>query len=153
MSGPRTLNSYARSPSVRCHAPVDGEPQLREVARPTTVIYEAELGNITIVATGDSLITRPISVYREEAFTGLIQLVREADVRFTNLETLLHRYEVPPAIKPSGFCMASHPDLLEELKWAGINLFSGAGIHTGRPPASGGRGERTLRHHQFGSTQ
>jgi poly-gamma-glutamate capsule biosynthesis protein CapA/YwtB (metallophosphatase superfamily) len=94
------------------------------------VIYDAALGNLTIVATGDSIINRPLSVYKEQAFLDLVQLVQSADVGFTNLETLIHEYEVNPSVGSGGNTfMASHPRMLEELRWAGINLLSSANNH------------------------
>src|SRR5712692_7151286 len=94
------------------------------------VIYDAALGNFTVVATGDSIINRPLSVYKEQAFTDLVQLIKEADVGFTNLETLIHEFEVNPSVGSGGNTfMASHPKMLEELRWAGINLLSSANNH------------------------
>lgn len=94
------------------------------------MIYEAEQGKLTVVATGDSIINRPLSVYRENAFTELVSLIQGADVGFTNLETLIHEYEVNPSVGSGGNTfMASHPRSLEELKWAGINLVSSANNH------------------------
>src|SRR5712692_9814046 len=94
------------------------------------VIYDAALGNFTVVATGDSIINRPLSVYKEQAFTDLIRLISAADVGFTNLETLIHEFEVNPSVGSGGNTfMASHPKMLEELKWAGINLLSSANNH------------------------
>ena len=94
------------------------------------MIYEAEQGNLTVVATGDSIINRPLSVYREPAFTEMVELIRNADVGFTNLETLIHEYEVNPSVGSGGNTfMASHPGSLQELKWAGINLVSSANNH------------------------
>lgn len=81
------------------------------------------------MAAGDSLITSPIACYEEEAFTGLMRLMHAGDVGFTNLETLIHEYDVPPVNKPTAVYMASHPRMLEELKWLGINLASSANNH------------------------
>ncbi len=94
------------------------------------MIYDAERGNLTVVATGDSIINRPLSVFKESAFTEMVELIRGADVGFTNLETLIHDYEVNPSVGSGGNTfMASHPRSLEELKWAGINLVSSANNH------------------------
>jgi poly-gamma-glutamate synthesis protein (capsule biosynthesis protein) len=94
------------------------------------VVYEAALGNITVIATGDSIINRPLSVYEEPAFTDMVGLIRGADVGFTNLETLIHEYEVSPSVGSGGNTfMASNPRMLEELRWAGINLLSSANNH------------------------
>jgi poly-gamma-glutamate capsule biosynthesis protein CapA/YwtB (metallophosphatase superfamily) len=94
------------------------------------VIYEAAAGNFTLVATGDSIINRPLSVFCEPAFTDLVGLIKSADVGFTNLETLIHDFEVNPSVGSGGNTfMASRPSMLQELKWAGINLLSSANNH------------------------
>lgn len=93
------------------------------------MIYEASQGNFSVVATGDSIINRRLSVYREEAFTALVDLIRGGDASFTNLETIVHRYEVNPGMPPGGTYTAADPIVLEELKWAGINLVSSANNH------------------------
>jgi poly-gamma-glutamate synthesis protein (capsule biosynthesis protein) len=58
-------------------------------------------GRFTMALTGDSIITRRLSVYQEPAFLKLMDLVRGADVAFTNLEMLFHDYE-PYAMNESG---------------------------------------------------
>ncbi|HTE85477.1 MAG TPA: CapA family protein [Dehalococcoidia bacterium] len=94
------------------------------------MIYEAALGNLTVIATGDSIINQPLSVYKEQAFTDLVGMIRTGDVGFTNLETLIHEFEVNPSVGSGGNTfMASHPRMLEELRWAGINLLSSANNH------------------------
>ena len=49
--------------------------------------------DFTFALTGDSIITRKLTVYNEPAFIRIIDLVRSADVAFTNLEMLFHDYE------------------------------------------------------------
>ena len=49
--------------------------------------------DFTFALTGDSIITRKLSVYNEPAFTRIIELVRGADAAFTNLEMLFHDFE------------------------------------------------------------
>ena len=75
------------------------------------------------------MITRKLSVFREERFIALLDLFREADVAFTNLEMLMHRYEHSPGVAGGTFT-ASDPSNLEELKWAGVNLVSCANNHS-----------------------
>ena len=48
---------------------------------------------LSLALAGDSIITRPIAIYQEPAFTSLIGLIRGADASFTNLEMLFHDYE------------------------------------------------------------
>ena len=43
-------------------------------------------GEITIATTGDCILTRPLSPFKEKRFLALIDLLRQADVAFTNLE-------------------------------------------------------------------
>ena len=92
------------------------------------MLYESESGDLTLVASGDTMITRRLSVFREERFLALADLFRRADVGFTNLEMLIHRYEHSPGLS-DGTYTASDPSNLEELKWAGINMVSCANNH------------------------
>ena len=47
-----------------------------------------------IAATGDSMISRQTSVYKKSA--PVVQLIRRADIGFTNCETLFHNCESCP---------------------------------------------------------
>lgn len=85
----------------------------------------------TLALTGDSILTERISVFKEPEFTGLIDLVRGADAAFTNLETLFHDYEGPPAHESGGTWMRTDPPLIKELTWAGFDLVSRANNHAG----------------------
>jgi poly-gamma-glutamate synthesis protein (capsule biosynthesis protein) len=86
---------------------------------------------ITFALTGDAIITRRLSVYEEPDFLEMIELVREADAAFTNLEMLFHDYEPYPAHQSGGTWMRAEPALLKELTWAGIDMVSRANNHTG----------------------
>ena len=44
---------------------------------------------LTMALTGDSIITRKLSVYQEPEFLSMIELIRGVDMAFTNLEVLL----------------------------------------------------------------
>ena len=93
------------------------------------MLYEAEAGNLTLVAGGDTMITRRLSVFREPAFLSLVDLFRSADVGYVNLEMLMHDFEHAPGMAGGTFT-ASDPANLDELKWAGINLVSTANNHS-----------------------
>jgi poly-gamma-glutamate capsule biosynthesis protein CapA/YwtB (metallophosphatase superfamily) len=85
----------------------------------------------SVALTGDSIITRRLAVYNEPAFTRVIELVRSADVAFTNLEMLFHDYE-PYAMNASGGTyMRADPALVKDLVWAGFDMVSRANNHTG----------------------
>ena len=86
---------------------------------------------VTVVLTGDSIITRRLSVYSEPEFLRLIDLIRAADVAFTNLEILFHNYEPYPMHESGGTYLRAEPALAKELVWAGFDLVSRANNHAG----------------------
>lgn len=85
----------------------------------------------TLALTGDSIIMQRLSVFTDPPFTGLMDMVRNADAAFTNLETLFHDYEAPPAHQSGGTWMRTDPPILKELVWAGFDLVSRANNHAG----------------------
>lgn len=93
------------------------------------MLYQAEAGNLTVVASGDTMITRRLSVFGEDRFTSLVEMFKKADVGFTNLEMLMHDFEHSPGMA-GGTYTGSDPKNLKELEWAGINLVSCANNHS-----------------------
>ena len=93
------------------------------------MLYESESGDLTLVASGDTMITRRLSVFREPRFLSLIEIFKKADVGYTNLEMLMHDFEHSPGMAGGTFT-ASEPMNLKELQWAGINLVSTANNHS-----------------------
>jgi poly-gamma-glutamate synthesis protein (capsule biosynthesis protein) len=87
--------------------------------------------DFTMALTGDSIITRALSVYEEPEYLEMIERIRGADVAFTNLEVLLHDYQTWPAHQSGGTWMRADPKMAEELVWAGFDLVSMANNHTG----------------------
>lgn len=87
--------------------------------------------DLTMTLAGDSIITRTLSIYEEPEFLALIDLVRGADVAFTNLEMLFHDYESYPMHESGGTWMRADPSLVKELTWAGFDLVSRANNHAG----------------------
>ena len=85
----------------------------------------------TMALTGDSIITRRLSVYQEPEFLDMIELLRGADLAFTNLEMLFHDYEPYPMHQSGGTYMRAAPALVDELVWAGFDIVSRANNHTG----------------------
>ena len=86
---------------------------------------------LTLALTGDSIIMRRIAVYKEPEFTKLFDLIRGADAAFTNLETLFHDYEMPPAHESGGTWMRTEPSIINDLVWAGFDMVSRANNHAG----------------------
>lgn len=86
---------------------------------------------MSLALTGDTIIMQRLSVFKEPEFTRLFDLIRGADVAFTNLETLFHDYEAPPAHESGGTWMRTDPSIMKELVWAGFDLVSRANNHAG----------------------
>jgi poly-gamma-glutamate capsule biosynthesis protein CapA/YwtB (metallophosphatase superfamily) len=91
----------------------------------------AEAPAFTMALTGDSIITRRLSVHQEPEFLKMIDLIRGADMAFTNLEMLFHDYESYPMNESGGTYMRAEPALVDELVWAGFDMVSRANNHTG----------------------
>jgi len=90
--------------------------------------YDAEKGDFTLGAVGDAILSRPLSIFKEEPFLQMVELLRSPDCTFANLEILYHDFEHPPAYIVGTHAQAD-PALLAELKWAGINIVSVANNH------------------------
>ena len=92
---------------------------------------------LTMALTGDSIITRKLSVYEEPEFLRMIDLLRGADLAFTNVEVLFHDWESYPMSSSGGTYMRAQPELVQEFVWAGIDIGSLANNHSGDygPPA------------------
>ena len=100
-------------------------------------------GTFTMALTGDAIITRALSPYKEPEFLRLIELIRSADVSYANLEMLFHDYEPSPAAESGGTYMRAEPKLAKELVWAGFDIVSMANNHTGDYGPEGMRLTRT----------
>lgn len=87
-------------------------------------------GELTLALTGDSLITRRISVYEDEPTRRLLELLREADVSFTNLETVPNNFQGYPVEESGGAHLGAHEWVLDELVNAGFNLFATPNNHS-----------------------
>ncbi len=93
------------------------------------MLYDSEQGNILMAITGESLITQGLSVFQEERFLKLRDLLLSADVGFTNLEVLFNNYEDPPAYLSGGTYMRCDPRFAKDLQWLGLNLIACANNH------------------------
>jgi poly-gamma-glutamate capsule biosynthesis protein CapA/YwtB (metallophosphatase superfamily) len=88
------------------------------------------LSRLTLVATGDSIITQRLRPNRDAAFTELMALVRGADAAFTNLEIMVPREPWVGSSEHGGGHQGAPPFILDELKWYGFNLFNVANNHS-----------------------
>jgi poly-gamma-glutamate capsule biosynthesis protein CapA/YwtB (metallophosphatase superfamily) len=86
---------------------------------------------MTFVSTGDSFITRcfPKSS-ANTSLKNLASLMKEADVRFTNLEVTVHDYEGFPSAFSGGTWAIADPKVLKDIKDYGFNLVAWANNHT-----------------------
>jgi poly-gamma-glutamate synthesis protein (capsule biosynthesis protein) len=85
-----------------------------------------------------------LSVHTDPPFLKMIELIRGADVAFTNLEMLLHDYEPYPSTESGGTYMRADPSIAKELVWAGFDMVARANNHTGDYGVDGAR--LTTRH-------
>lgn len=83
---------------------------------------------LTFTATGDSFITRRTA--DEAAFARVAAVIQKAEVRFTNLETVIRREEGFPAAQSGGTWASSAPEVLLDLRAYGFNLIAWANNHT-----------------------
>ena len=88
-------------------------------------------------ATGDALITRRVAQWGGAAYQGLLDVIRDADARFTNLETSLTAGQGYPAAGWGGTYLTSPAACLTDLVEMGFNLFSRANNHAGDWGAEG----------------
>ncbi len=95
------------------------------------MFFNAERKNLEIAITGDSLITRRLRSYTEPDFLALRDVIRGADVRFTNLEVVLGEGLEYPSEFCGGNWLGVAPALVDELAWMGFNLYSTANNHGG----------------------
>ena len=94
-------------------------------------MYEAESGEISIALAGDTIPTRRLSVFREERFLKVREILHQADATFTNLEAPVHRYLDGGHQQKSGggTYMTTEPEILDELKWLGIKMLACGSSH------------------------
>lgn len=98
---------------------------------PTSAQSAPPPGTMTFALAGDAIISQRLSPYQEPEFLRLVELIRNADMAFVNLEVLLHTYqEGYPAAHSGGTWMAADPLMAHELVWAGFDMVSLANNHT-----------------------
>jgi poly-gamma-glutamate synthesis protein (capsule biosynthesis protein) len=85
----------------------------------------------SIALTGDTVLTRRLSMYREDRFLGLRDILHSADAVFTNFDSNVHSYlDDPHQQRPStGSYVTTEPRLLDELNWLNVNLIACGSTH------------------------
>lgn len=84
----------------------------------------------TFIATGDSFMTRKLPEYGYKGFEPLKKVIEEHDVRFNNLEITIHDEEGYPSAFSGGTWAMASPDILDDLKKFGFNLYNTANNHS-----------------------
>ncbi|RKK03665.1 CapA family protein [Pseudoroseomonas wenyumeiae] len=84
---------------------------------------------LRIALTGDSILMRRLGSLTDAQVRPLFDIVRDADVAFTNLECLPNGYRGDPALESGGSHFAAPPWVIDELVDAGFDLFAAATNH------------------------
>lgn len=87
------------------------------------------MSDISLLATGDSMLTRAISATPDAAFRDLVALLRNADVTITNVEMSFPGPGRQPSTTFHGTPLGADPNLLSEFEFLGVNLFGIANNH------------------------
>lgn len=85
---------------------------------------------LRLALTGDSIVTRRISIYQDEPTRNLLAAIAGADVAFTNLEVLPNDFRGHPAVESGGSHLAGPSWVLDELIAMGFTLFACANNHS-----------------------
>src|SRR5215217_7119993 len=91
--------------------------------------YASEAGKFSIALGGDCMLTRPIRMFDEPAFLAVADTFRNCDAGFVNLETVVRRWDEGTPGITRGTYMTTAPELLEDLKWFGVNIVCCANNH------------------------
>ncbi|MFC1905593.1 CapA family protein [Chloroflexota bacterium] len=93
------------------------------------MIYNSEKKDITMAFAGDVMLTRRLSVFKEERFLELRELLRGNEIAFANFESNAREYDEGSPTHAEGTFMTTEPKLLDDLKWLGINIVSCGNNH------------------------
>ena len=91
--------------------------------------YASEAGKFSIALGGDFMLTRPITMHEEPAFLAVVDAFRDCDAGFVNLETVVRRLDEGTPGITRGTYMTTAPELLDDLRWFGINMVGCANNH------------------------
>jgi len=84
---------------------------------------------LKIAATGDSFIATKLSSCTDNRFLKIVEIIRSAEVRFTNCEVLINDFKGYPAVQSGGTYAGNESYIADELKWIGFNIVSRANNH------------------------
>lgn len=114
--------------------PVVRDPTAFDRQRP--IERELDVGvadGFTLSAVGDCIITRPLTPYLgDKGFAAIIDVLRQGDVVYGNLETSLidmDRFEGYPHSWDADYPLVSHPAVAQDLAGLGFQIMSRANNH------------------------
>ncbi len=87
-------------------------------------------GSLSLALTGDSILQRPLLSRTDDVVRPLFDLIRAADVAFTNLEVVPNDYRGDPALESGGSHFGAPASVLDDLRDAGFGLFAAATNHS-----------------------
>jgi poly-gamma-glutamate synthesis protein (capsule biosynthesis protein) len=88
----------------------------------------------SVAAVGDAIMVRQVRCYEgDPAFMGLVKPIRQADAAVINLEVNLFRiwdFKGFPQAENGGNYEVAPPEVAEDMKWMGFDLYNHANNHT-----------------------
>ncbi|CAN5481684.1 CapA family protein [soil metagenome] len=92
-------------------------------------LYAADSGCISMALVGDAMLSRALRPFTEPDYLALVDLLRNADLSFANLESTVRGPGEGVPNFTQGTPMTTPPALLDDLKWLGIDVVSIANNH------------------------
>jgi len=93
------------------------------------MIYNSENQNLRLGLIGDVMLSRSLKPFQEPNYIAFKQLLEETDATFANLETVIRNQNQGYPNFTQGTPMSTDPNLLNDLKWLGIDFVSCANNH------------------------
>ena len=90
---------------------------------------ETVLSKVSVLATGDSILTQHISRNSDADFLALVNLLRSTDVTITNVEMVFPGRGRMASTTMHGIPLGAEPELLSEFQWLGIDIYGMAQNH------------------------
>ena len=88
------------------------------------------MAKTTFIATGDAFMTRRLPEGGYPGFDKVRDIIARHDVRFNNLEFTAHDQEGYPTAFSGGTWAMAEPEILDDLKKFGFNLYNTANNHS-----------------------
>jgi poly-gamma-glutamate capsule biosynthesis protein CapA/YwtB (metallophosphatase superfamily) len=85
---------------------------------------------LRLALTGDSIVQRRLLTREDKTLRPLFDLIRNADISFTNLEVVPNDFVGDPVLESGGSHFGAPSWVLDELTEAGFNLFAAANNHS-----------------------